>query len=537
MRFKKTIFPLLLGGILLSVLSCAKEDEFELPTLILSETSVAFDRGASERNISVSTNQEHWTAASPQEGDWLTLIQDGDMLKLKVAENKMGNQRMGHVIVNANGATGKIDVTQSAADVSLEVMPDVVYLPQTGGEKVVDISTNSAIYDITTSEEVDWLKIHKFSEEIKLVAECNNTDQTRMVKLYAKSGDQMREIVVSQAGIQRYLLPINPGMPQDVHKIMDYELGRGSYLREYQQAMPGFGIEETYTFITPSPIFTLMQYCSPDGVTSSQIINIGDGMVAVDAVKDKAFEKFLTNNGYTRSNSESDREYFNEKELLSLKVFVSEKPGGEGVNLTYTPVIKQVKELKTFDKLPYYPFELLQVANVKVPEVEAFEKKAGSKEEERSYNEFKKTEVSQIQYILNASQQPAYSRIHIFFTTGEDGKADEKLGSVQIGALLFKNTDLGVWKYGKKWLVTNELKKKLGEEGFSFLRTTNNTHFFGRQRDHLLIAVTCVVDNNVPVLALLYNYDNTVFGAGSKVVKAQDKMISNFNKAKKMLKY
>lgn len=33
-----------------------------------------------------------------------------------------------------------------------------------------------------------------------------------------------------------------------------------------------------------------MQYCSPDGVTSSQIINIGDGMVAVDAVKDKAFE-------------------------------------------------------------------------------------------------------------------------------------------------------------------------------------------------------------------------------------------------------
>lgn len=102
---------------------------------------------------------------------------------------------------------------------------------------MVDISTNSAIYDITTSEEVDWLKIHKFSEEIKLVAECNNTDQTRMVKLYAKSGDQMREIVVSQAGIQRYLLPINPGMPQDVHKIMDYELGRGSYLREYQQAM------------------------------------------------------------------------------------------------------------------------------------------------------------------------------------------------------------------------------------------------------------------------------------------------------------
>lgn len=539
MDLKKTIVPLFLSGILLCLFSCAKEDEFELPTLVLSENNVTFSKGADERGISVTTNQSNWIASSPQEGDWLSLMQEGNILKVKVTENKMGVERTSHIVVNANGATGKVEVRQSAADVVFDVMPTAIYLPQMGGEKIVDVTTNSMSYEITTSEEVGWLKIFKHDEDIKLVAERNDTYQKREVKLYAKSGSETREITVSQSGIQRYILPINPGMPQDVHKIMEFELGRGSYLREYQSAMPAYGLEEMYTFITPSPIFTLIQYCSPDGVVPSQIITIGDGVNAVEAVKDKAFDKFLTDNGYVRSNSESDREYTNEKELMSLKVYISEKPGNQGVNLTFKPITKQIGEYKTFDKLPYYPLDLLQKANVKVPEIEQFEKKAGSKEEERTYNEYKKSEVSQLQYMLkeNADPTAAYGRIHIFYTTDKDGKAPEKLGSVQIGALLFKDTNLGLWKYGNKWIVTKEFQKKLGEEGFSFLRSANNTHFFARERDHLLIAVTCVVDNNVPVLALLYNYDESAFGTGSKAMKAQEKMIRNFMKAKKVLKF
>ena len=95
----------------------------------------------------------------------------------------------------------------------------------------------------------------------------------------------------------------------------------------------------------------------------------------------------------------------------------------------------------------------------------------------------------------------------------------------------------GLWKYGNKWIVTKELQKKLGEEGFSFLRSVDNTHFFARERDHLLIAVTSVVDNNVPILALLYNYDESVFSGGSKGLKAQGKMMKNFMKVKKVLKF
>ena len=108
---------------------------------------------------------------------------------------------------------------------------------------------------------------------------------------------------------------------------------------------------------------------------------------------------------------------------------------------------------------------------------------------------------------------------------------------MQIGALLFKDVSLGLWKYGNKWLITNEFQKKLGEEGFSFLRSSGNTHFFVRQHDHLLIAVTRVADNNMPVLALLYNYDPSVSGAGSKAVKAQEKMMQNMLNAQNALKF
>ena len=105
MYLQKTFFSLLLGGILLCLSSCAKEDEFELPTLVLSENQVTFDKGVSERNISVTTNQSSWVASSPQEGEWLSLVQEGNLLKVKVGENKKGTERTSYVLVNANGTS------------------------------------------------------------------------------------------------------------------------------------------------------------------------------------------------------------------------------------------------------------------------------------------------------------------------------------------------------------------------------------------------------------------------------------------------
>ena len=63
---------------------------------------------------------------------WFKMV---NVLKVKVTENKIGTERTTYVLVNANGATGKIEVRQSAADVVFDITPTAIYLPQIGGEK------------------------------------------------------------------------------------------------------------------------------------------------------------------------------------------------------------------------------------------------------------------------------------------------------------------------------------------------------------------------------------------------------------------
>ena len=174
-----------------------------------------------------------------------------------------------------------------------------------------------------------------------------------------------------------------------------------------------------------------------------------------------------------------------------MKVYISEKENNEGVNLTFTPIMKQIGEYKTFSKLPYYPLTLLQKDNVKLAQVEDYEQKAGSTEEERSTNEYKTSEISQIQYKLKASTDPtaAYGRIHIFYTTDKNGDAPDNLGSVQIGALLFKETSLGVWKYGNTWVATRKSRSYSAKRASrSFAHQVTTTSLYVKATIWLLIS-------------------------------------------------
>jgi putative lipoprotein len=500
------------------VASCAKEDIFEEPTLVLSENNLTFAKGLDEKTVSITTNQSNWVASSPQEGKWLSIVQDGNDLKLKVTENKLGEDRQTYVLVNANGASGKINLKQSAADVVLDVMPDTVYFPREGGSKVVDVTTNTTAYDLVAEDEADWLEITKGEEEVKLKAQPNDTNEPRTLKLFAKSGNQAKEIVIKQAGKLTYILAINPGNPVDVHKIMSFELGRGSYLRDYQNAYPQYGMEEMYTFVTASPIFTLIQYSTPDGVVPSSIVTVGDGKKAVKACKSSDFEKFLFANGYRRVDPNSKKDYISDKEMLKLNVTISEKSGQEGVNMTFRPFIKQDAPHPTFASLPYCPLELLQKENKKVADVEAFERSVGSQETSRTMNENNPSEVEILQYKMAGNTQPFYSRGYIFYDTNPKGSVDPKmLGSVETGILLFEDMSLGLWKNGKDWLVTEELTELLGKEGFIYIKTSGTNHFFGRESDRLVISVTPISDDNRPVLALLFSYRPEVFKSNSLI--------------------
>ena len=65
---------------------------------------------------------------------------------------------------------------------------------------MVDVTTNTTAYDLVAEDEADWLEITKGEEEVKLKAQPNDTNEPRTLKLFAKSGNQAKEIVIKQAG-------------------------------------------------------------------------------------------------------------------------------------------------------------------------------------------------------------------------------------------------------------------------------------------------------------------------------------------------
>ena len=103
-HFIRKSLPIFLGGVIALAASCTKEDGFDEPTLTLSETAMSFDKGKSEKTVTITTNQASWIASSPAEGDWLAVTSEENVLKIKVLENTRGSERKTYVLVNAGGA-------------------------------------------------------------------------------------------------------------------------------------------------------------------------------------------------------------------------------------------------------------------------------------------------------------------------------------------------------------------------------------------------------------------------------------------------
>ena len=86
MQINRILRSIFFGGMVVMVASCAKEDIFEEPTLVLSENNLTFAKGLDEKTVSITTNQTNWVASSPQEGKGLAIVQGGNYLKLKATD-------------------------------------------------------------------------------------------------------------------------------------------------------------------------------------------------------------------------------------------------------------------------------------------------------------------------------------------------------------------------------------------------------------------------------------------------------------------
>jgi len=302
---------------------CAENDSFDQPYLNVSEKEISFSNQIGEKTITVNTNCKEWMATTPKA--WVHLTQSGNEIAVHVDPNTTGMERSSYILVDGGLAVQKIMVSQSAADITLNLNNGEVILPQAGGTTTVDLKMDATSYDLTQNEQPEWMVIKK-KHGLKFISKPNYSTTERTTKLTIAFAGKNHEVVVKQPGVATFILACNPGNPYSLHKMMDFEYRRGSFLTEYGGPDEVNGIfEESYFFKTPSPLFKDVVYVHdtkhsvPTRIYTRSLTREG-----VNAVKSQAFQEFMRANGYTRDEKDTNH-YVNIKEAFTMDVDIREE--------------------------------------------------------------------------------------------------------------------------------------------------------------------------------------------------------------------
>ena len=270
--------------------SCApKDDGPEEATLSLSATSVTIpNAGGEAQAITVTTNQVKWNAIS--NADWIKTTVSGNSLQIVAMPNEAGKDRAAQVLVVAGSTSEKVEVIQTAADISLEVSPETIVVPNSGASKLISVKSNSGAWTLDIDEAAQaWIKQNVFNDMIELEIAAND-GEPREAKLYAKSGTLQKEITVQQAGKGAgFHTPLLTNSYPTQYQLLSYEKEQGSFLMSYSApsaGLPSWGIPPSgamYEFVTSCEFLPTLTY----------IFNYeGSYLETIQYVSTLSFEKF-----------------------------------------------------------------------------------------------------------------------------------------------------------------------------------------------------------------------------------------------------
>lgn len=511
-------------------IGCAEKDSFEQPYLNVSEKELAFSNQIDEKKIAVNTNCKEWIATTPK--PWVHLTQNGNELSVQVDTNPTGMDRSSYILVDGGLAVQKIMVSQNASDILLDVTKGEVILPQAGGTTTVALKLEGATYDVTQGEKTEWLQVIKKKHGLKFVSQPNYDVTERTSKLTLNIAGKNYDMVVKQAGVSLFVLACNPGNPFSLHKMMDYEIRRGSILTEYGGADEVNGIyEESYFFKTPSPLFKDVVYVNdtkhfvPTRIYTRSLTREG-----VNSVKTQAFQEFMKANGYTRDERDTNH-YVNVKEAFTMDVDIREE--NNSVVLFFYQMHTQDRSYPTFSSLDLGPIDLLNKNDKKVSDVEKYEKSKNSEEMKRQMS--KSNEVEALLFQTNDPIQIA--RTYFFYLGSNASTPKEKVGSLEQYSLFYSQPNLGLWQYGREWFVTREFDKLLTSNNFEFVGYNGKHNVYARRSDNLTLAISggeyADVNNGKAVMQITVLYKANVF-AGSKEQRMAkvERMLKQHNPSK-----
>ena len=174
---KRKIFSTLVFFItILFAISCTEDDYlYEEATLKVSEQVLLFAQNSSEGQIVVQTNRDKWEASSPQEDQWISLLKEGNTLKVKVSENTMGGERIGIIMIHAGDISERVEVIQKPSEVNFDLSVKDINFLTNGGKYKVNILSNSGREVNIDTENAEWInvKYKKGNKYFKVVASEN----------------------------------------------------------------------------------------------------------------------------------------------------------------------------------------------------------------------------------------------------------------------------------------------------------------------------------------------------------------------------
>ena len=91
---------------------------------------ISFSNQIGEKTITVNTNCKEWMATTPKA--WVHLTQSGNEIAVHVDPNTTGMERSSYILVDGGLAVQKIMVSQSAADITLNLNNGEI-IPATSG--------------------------------------------------------------------------------------------------------------------------------------------------------------------------------------------------------------------------------------------------------------------------------------------------------------------------------------------------------------------------------------------------------------------
>ena len=471
-------------ALLLALPACKTQNEIEEPSLDLSVQTLTFAKEGAEQTVTVTTNQENWSAFSTNEA-WLSVEQAGNTLKVKATRNENGQLRKASVVVNAGGLQKRVAVTQSSADVIFETETPSISFSEQGEARTIKFDSNSGTAPkVELATTVDWLTISDVTaRSFKLTAKPSTEQYERKAKVLLTFGTTTKEIEVRQLGTVQYVLPILK-YPAGIGEVMSEEARRGHALI---QLPDGLFNSTSYRVATRSKTMTYIQYefSSKDarGFTSATT-TCSDSTL----IKDNAhFDAFLKDNGFNEPEYSKDRRsivYKSSKIPLQIKVLIKE--AGTTITTTYDP--RQDKECKTFSTLPLQEqIKLLGNRDLKImgkkrDEVRKIEEGwGGTREDKLTYKYYDRFKVK------NPFETESF---HGYFYVQEDKKKgitpDDEYYDVTMGVQsIFYNTELGFWMdLAGDFHLSKEVREFLEKNGFKYFGVLSNggTAFFNKEK-------------------------------------------------------